>query len=457
MMKEKTACTKDIDMINGPIFRSLIMFALPLLGSNIFQQLYNTVDTMIVGYVLGEKSLAAIGACAPIYELLVGFGLGIGNGLAIVTARSYGSGDMEQLKKSVAGSMVIGAGSSLVLTLIAQIMLYPLLQILDTPPEIIDEAYSYISTITLFIIVMFAYNLCAGLMRAIGNSFMPLMFLIMSSIFNIVLDFVFIAKLNMGVRGAAVATVISQGISVIFCIIYMLKKTRILIPEKRHFAVGADLYQELLGQGLSMGFMSSIVSAGSVILQYGINGLGYLTIASHTAARKLYTFANMPIIAMSMAFSTYASQNRGADRGDRIRTGMRVVYIYDTVAALVIVVIMCLAAPALVRLVSGSDEAVILENGARYLRYTSPFYGILGWLVATRNALQGLGQKLLPLVSSVIEFFGKIIFVVVFIPRFAYLAVIFCEPVIWCVMTAQLIYSFYTNPYIREWGKKMRV
>ncbi len=457
MMKEKTAFTKDIDMINGPIFRSLIMFALPLLGSNIFQQLYNTVDTMIVGYVLGEKSLAAIGACAPIYELLVGFGLGIGNGLAIVTARSYGSGDMEQLKKSVAGSMVIGAGSSLVLTLAAQIMLYPLLQILDTPPEIIDEAYSYISTITLFIIVMFAYNLCAGLMRAIGNSFMPLMFLIMSSIFNIVLDFVFIAKLDMGVRGAAVATVISQGISVILCIIYMIKKTRILIPEKRHFAVGADLYQELLGQGLSMGFMSSIVSAGSVILQYGINGLGYLTIASHTAARKLYTFANMPIFAMSMAFSTYASQNRGADRGDRIRTGIRIVYIYDTAAALIIVVIMCLAAPALVRLVSGSDEAVILENGARYLRYTSPFYGILGWLVATRNALQGLGQKLLPLVSSVIEFFGKIIFVIVFIPRFAYLAVIFCEPVIWCVMTAQLIYSFYTNPYIREWGKKMRV
>ena len=173
--------TKNIDMIQGPIFRSLVLFALPLLGSNIFQQLYNTVDTMIVGKYLGDTSLAAIGVCAPIYELLVGFALGIGNGLAIVTARSFGSGNQEQLKKSVASSMVIGVVSSLAITLIAQVSLYPLLRVLNTPPEIIDEAYGYISTVTLFVAVMFAYNLCAGLLRAIGNSFMTLVFLVISS------------------------------------------------------------------------------------------------------------------------------------------------------------------------------------------------------------------------------------------------------------------------------------
>lgn len=453
-MKREFGIAKNIDMIQGPIFRSLVLFALPLLGSNIFQQFYNTMDTMIVGNYLGDVSLAAIGVCTPIYDLLVGFGLGIGNGLAIVTARSFGSGDMDQLKKSVASSMVIGVFASLVITLIAQVSLYPLLRVLNTPEEIIHEAYGYISTVTLFIIVMFAYNLCAGLLRAIGNSFMPLVFLVVSSCFNIVLDILLITRFNMGVRGAAVATVISQGISVVFCIIYILKKTRILVPERVHFAVDKAMYKELLGQGFSMGFMGSIVSAGSVILQYGINGLGYLIIAAHTAARKLYMFSMMPISAMGMAFSTFVSQNRGANQGLRIRKAIKDVYIYDAVVTAVITVLMWFLAPSLVKWISGSSEAVVLENGARYLRVVAPFYVVLGMLLATRFALQGLGQKLLPLVSSVIEFFGKILFVMVFIPRFAYMAVIFCEPVIWCVMTAQLVYTFYTNDYIRSFKEK---
>ena len=382
-MKREFGIAKNIDMIQGPIFRSLVLFALPLLGSNIFQQFYNTMDTMIVGNYLGDVSLAAIGVCTPIYDLLVGFGLGIGNGLAIVTARSFGSGDMDQLKKSVASSMVIGVFASLVITLIAQLSLYPLLRVLNTPEEIIDEAYGYISTVTLFIIVMFAYNLCAGLMRAIGNSFMPLVFLVISSCFNIVLDILFITRFNMGVKGAAVATVISQGISVVFCILYILQKTRILVPEKAHFAVDKDMYKELLGQGFSMGFMSSIVSAGSVILQYGINGLGYLIIAAHTAARKLYMFSMMPISAMGMAFSTFVSQNKGANQGLRIRRAIKDVYLYDTAVTVVITVVMWFLAPSLVRWISGSGEAVVLENGARYLRVVAPFYVVLGMLLAT--------------------------------------------------------------------------
>ena len=301
----------DVDLLHGPIFKSLVIFAIPLLISNVFQQLYNTVDTMIVGNYLGDVSLAAIGSCTSIYDLLVGFALGIGNGLSIVTARSFGSGDHTLLKKSVASSIVIGVVSSIVITIIGTIILHPLLVLLDTPANIIEEAYSYISVITLFIVVMFAYNLCAGLMRAIGNSFMPLIFLIVSSCCNVVLDILFITSFNMGIQGAAVATVISQGISVLLCIVYIMKKTKILIPSKEHFKVDKALYKELIGQGFSMGFMSCIVSAGSVILQYGINGLGYLTIAGHTAARKLYMFFNMPFTAMAMAISTFVSQNKG--------------------------------------------------------------------------------------------------------------------------------------------------
>lgn len=440
----------DVDLLHGPIFKSLVIFAIPLLISNVFQQLYNTVDTMIVGNYLGDVSLAAIGSCTSIYDLLVGFALGIGNGLSIVTARSFGSGDHKLLKKSVASSIVIGVVSSIVITIIGTIILHPLLVLLDTPANIIEEAYSYVSVITLFIIVMFAYNLCAGLMRAIGNSFMPLIFLIVSSCCNVVLDILFITSFNMGIQGAAVATVISQGISVLLCIVYIMKKTKILIPSKEHFKVDKALYKELIGQGFSMGFMSCIVSAGSVILQYGINGLGYLTIAGHTAARKLYMFFNMPFTAMAMAISTFVSQNKGADQGKRIRQALRYAYIYDVVLAAIVTIGLLLFATNLVQLISGSTEPVVINNGSLYLKIVGPFYMILGILMQTRYALQGIGQKMLPLISSVIEFVGKIIFVIAFIPQFGYMAVIFCEPVIWCVMAIQLVYSFYSNSYIKK-------
>ncbi len=448
-IKKKHFFQSDVDLIHGPIFQSLMIFALPLLVSNIFQQLYNTVDTMVVGNYLGDVSLAAIGACTSIYDLLVGFALGIGNGLAIVTARSFGSQDKELLKKSVASSLVIGVMVSLALTIIGMTFLYPLLEILNTPLDIIQEAYSYISVIVLFIFVMFAYNLCAGLMRAIGNSVMPLVFLIVSSLLNVVLDILFITQFHMGIQGAAVATVVSQGVSVVLCIIYIFKKTQILLPSKKHFQIDEELYKELLGQGFSMGFMSSIVSVGSVILQYGINNLGYLIIAGHTAARKLYMFFNMPFTAMALGISTFVSQNRGANQRERIQKAMKYAYIYDVIMATIVTIIILIFGSSLVKLISGSSESVVLDNGALYLMIVGPFYAILGILMQTRYALQGLGQKLLPLVSSVIEFIGKIIFVFVFIPQFQYIAVIFCEPVIWCVMCLQLVYSLYTNPYMK--------
>ena len=239
---KKNFFNQNVDLMNGPIFKSLFVFMLPIFVSNLFQQLYNTVDTMIVGNVLGDTALAAIGSCGSIYELLVGFGIGIGNGLAIVAARSYGAQDEDLLKKTVAGSLVIGFLSSLCITLAGLVGLHPLLVLLDTPAEILEEAYSYILIIDVGVLVMFAYNLCAGLLRAIGNSFMPLVFLLISSGLNVALDLMFIAVVGMGVKGAAVATVISQGVSVVLCIFYVLRKTRVLVPERKHFQVGRKLY-----------------------------------------------------------------------------------------------------------------------------------------------------------------------------------------------------------------------
>ena len=445
--QKKSFFNMNVDLMHGPILKSLLLFMLPILVSNLFQQLYNTVDTMIVGNVLGDTALAAIGSCGSIYELLVGFGIGIGNGLAIVAARSYGAQDEDLLKRTVVGSVVIGLIASLVITTAGFLGLRPLLQLLDTPAEILEDAYSYIIVIDLGVVVMFMYNLCAGLLRAIGNSVMPLVFLLISSVLNVGLDLWFIAGVGMGVRGAAVATVIAQGISVVLCVLYVLARVRILIPEKKHFAVGSHLYWELFSQSISMGLMSSIVSAGSVVLQYGINGLGTLTIAGHTAARKLFAFTDMPLISMANAGSTFVSQNRGANQPDRVRRGMRQMYLYS-------VVVMNFGAQWMVQLISGSTEPIVLENGARYLLWNAPFYAVLGVLLCTRYALQSLGQKVLPLFSSVIELVGKVIFVLVFIPKFQYNAVILCEPIIWFFMTAYLVAVYLHEPFVFPKKKK---
>ena len=395
---KKSPFSMNVDLMHGPIFKNLLLFMLPIFISSLFQQLYNTVDTMIVGNVLGDTALAAIGSCGSIYELLVGFGLGIGNGLAIVAARSYGAQDHDLLKKTVAGSLVIGLVASLCITLAGVLGLHPLLLMLDTPAEILDDAYRYILTIDLGVLVMFAYNLCAGLLRAIGNSVMPLVFLLISSGLNVVLDLLFIARMGMGVQGAAVATVISQGVS--------------------------------------------------VVLQYGINGLGTLVIAGHTAARKLLSFTTMPVMAMASACSTFVSQNRGANQPERVRKGMKEIALYSVVVAVLAIFLMQLGAEWMVRLISGSNEPVVLENGARYLLWNAPFYSVLGVLLATRYALQSLGQKVLPLFSSVIELVGKVVFVLFFIPKFAYNAVILCEPIIWCFMAAYLVLVYLHDPFV---------
>ena len=446
--QKKSFFNMNVDLMHGPILKSLLLFMLPILVSNLFQQLYNTVDTMIVGNVLGDTALAAIGSCGSIYELLVGFGLGIGNGLAIVAARSYGAQDHDLLKKTVAGSLVIGLIASLCITLAGAVGLRPLLVLLDTPAEILEDAYRYIIVIDYGVLVMFAYNLCAGLLRAIGNSFMPLVFLLLSSGLNILLDLLFIARMGMGVQGAAVATVISQGVSVLLCIVYVFAKVKLLLPEKKHFRVGRHLYWELFSQSISMGLMSSIVSAGSVVLQYGINGLGTLVIAGHTAARKMFMFTDMPLLSMASAGSTFVSQNCGAGQPDRVRKGMKEIYLYSVVVAVAAVLLMRVAAPWMVAFVSGSSEPIVLENGARYLLWNAPFYAVLGILLSTRYALQSLGNKVLPLFSSVIELVGKVIFVVLFIPKFGYDAVILCEPIIWCVMAAYLVAVYRHDPFV---------
>ena len=446
-MKGKTFF--KVDFLHGPIVKSLVLFAIPMLISSLFQQLYNMVDTMIIGHYLGDDSLAAMGACSSIYSLIVGFALGIGSGMSIVNARSYGAGDLDKLKRSVASSICIGLCVAAVATIFGGLLLRPILELLHTPENIIEEAYLYVSTIVSGVAITMTYNLCSGMLRAIGNSFMPLVFLIVSSILNVFLDLVMIVQFSMGVRGAALATVMSQAVSAVLCVAYIVKKTPILVPKKEHFRYDAELWKELFAQGISMALMGSIVSIGTVILQYAINGFGSLTIVAHMAARKIYSLFCLAINVTSMAVSTFVSQNKGAGNRERIVKVMKYAYIYDVLAAGVITFALWAFGEQMVIWLTGTKDPIVLENAVLYLRLIGPFLAILGMLLQTRSALQGIGEKLLPIMSSVIEMVGKILFAVFIIPKMGYFAVIICEPIIWCVMVAELLWAFWRNGFVR--------
>ena len=444
----------SVNLLEGPILRAMIAFAIPIMIANIFQQLYNTVDIMIVGRFLGEESLAAVGATAAIFELVVGFALGIGNGMGIVIARHYGAGNYEKLKSAVAATFVIGGVLSIVIAVLGNFTLYPLLKLLGTPSNIIDQSYEYSYLIVVFVGVTLAYNLCAGLLRAVGDSRAALYFLIFSAIINTVLDIYFIAYLHMGVRSAGVATIISQGISAVLCFNYIRRKTPFLIPTKKHFTWNKKLYSDLFSQGLAMGLMFSVVSIGTVILQTSINALGPVIISAQTSARRIMMFALLPVGSMSATITTFTSQNFGARQYNRIVEGLRKGALVTIIWSVLICITLFFASPYLNELITGSNDEELIYQASLYLKISSAFYPFLAILLVLRNALQGLGQKMMPLVSSIIEMLGKILFVIFIIPSAGYLGVIFVEPILWVVMAAQLYYAFRKEPVIRSLKKQ---
>lgn len=428
-----------VDLIDGPILPTLLSFAFPILLSNIFQQLYNTSDVMIVGRFLGQKSLAAVGATSAIFDLIVGFAVGVGNGMGIIIARNYGAKNDDQLRKSVAATAVIGGILSLFVISIGVVGLYPLLQFLGTPPAIIAQSYLYISTIVNGVAVTFAYNLCAGLLRAVGDSLAALYFLIIAAVLNILLDLYFITQLHLGVQSAGIATIIAQSFSALLCFFYIRKKVPFLLPNRNDFVWDQRLYQDLISQGFTMGLMSSIVSIGTVILQSAINKLGMTIISAHISARRIMSFALLPMAAISTSMTTFTSQNFGAKQFRRIQKGVKQACLLSFVWSIIVAILLFFTSPFLTSLISGSTNPNLIANASLYLQISSCFYPILASLIILRNALQGMGKKLTPLTSSFIELFGKIFFVLWIIPHTGYMGVILCEPLIWIPMTLQLI------------------
>lgn len=419
------------DLTVGKPIRVIILFTIPIIAGNLFQQMYNVVDTVIVGHILGEEALAALGATSALYGLFTSIAVGMTNGFSIVIARYFGSRDRRRMSKAVVHTIMLSVMTAFVLTLVAVLFVKPLLVFLRTPAEILEDSYTYIRVILLFFVVTVLYNMLSAILRGIGNSFMPLAFLMISTVCNVILDVILVKYTGMGIAGASTATVIAQIFSVVLCGIYIRKKCPELHVKKEDFrwdhSIGADLFTT----GLSMAMMFSVVSVGSIALQSAINSLGALTIAAHTAARKIGEMLMLGFSPLSMAASTFSSQNLGAGRKDRIWQGIKAAFIVAFSFAIAGNILIFAAAKPLVRAVSGSQNDELIQTAAYYLHLNLPFYFALAVLVILRSALQGVNRKAVPIMASTIELLGKFVVAGILVPRIGYLGICISEPVIW--------------------------
>lgn len=427
------------DLTKGNPMKLMIGFAIPILIGNLFQQCYNLIDTVIVGQTLGMNSLAAVGATAPIVSLLIGSAVGMTNGFAVVVARFFGANDIKQMRKSVAGTIMLGLATSVVLTIISILAITPVLRLLNTPEEVIGSAYSFIRIIILGMAFSMLYNMLAGILRALGDTKSPLYFLIISTLANIALDYLFICGFKMGVEGAACATILSQLLSAILCFIYILKNYPILRLKKEDFKLKLSLVAELYSTAVSMGLMLSVVAMGTVILQNAINGFGTNTIAAHTAARKISEMLMLPLGTLSVTAATFSSQNYGANKLDRIKTGLKQTIFISWVWATITIIISYTIVPLIVSGITGSSETEVIITATRYLRIDTPFYYVLGILLILRSTLQGVGQKIVPIIASIMELIGKVVAVYYLAPTLGYLGICITEPLIWIACTIFLL------------------
>ena len=439
------------DLTKGNITKLLFAFAIPVLIGCILQLTYSLVDTRIVGSALGENALAAVGATSSLSSLLIGFLQGLTNGFAVIAAQFFGAQDFKGLKRCVAASLSLGCAIAVFITAAALIFLHPLLMLLNTPADVIDLSGDYISIIFAGLIISMLYNVCSALLRAIGDSITPLIFLAVSVVLNIFLDLLCIFPLAMGVRGAAVATVISQLIAMLACFFYMIKRYEILRLHREDFnGISGELTKDLLSCGLSMGFMSSLVNLGTVALQTSINTLGTDIIVAHTAARKISELFMLIFIVFGTTMATFCGQNLGAGEIRRIREGIKKSVLYSWIWCLGVIVVTWLASPDLIYLVTGSSNPVVIKNAVAYLRFDTLFYFVTALICVIRNAMQGIGDHITPLVSSSLELVGKVVFALIFVPLLGYRGVILAEPVSWFIMVVPLLIQICRTPILKE-------
>lgn len=431
--------TKTKTLTEGTPWKQILLFSIPIFWGNVFQLLYSLVDTKIVGSTLGTEALAAVGSVSTLHTLMTGFLNGLTLGFSLITAMCFGAKNRKRLKKSFAAAISLGVLTTLALVLMLMIFLHPVLNLLHVPQAQFAMAYAYISVLIAGLFATLFYNLCANTLRAIGDALTPLIFLIVATVSNIGLDYLFILGFRMGVQGAAYATVLAQLLSVVLCLIRIFRKFPILHIQKVDFRFDRELIAEMYKSGLSMGLMSCLVGIGTILLQSAINTLGTTVIVAHTAARKVFELVSLPNSVLGSAMATYCGQNYGARRFDRIRQGIRASLIIAAVWAVVVFLICHTIEGKLIQFVASTTNPDVIYWGSTYLKVDMSFIVICGVIVILRNSMQGFGDRIIPVFSSCIELAGKIIFAFVFAPMFAYWGIIWAEPMVWIAMVIPLI------------------
>lgn len=426
--------SRVLDMTRGDPFRLVLQFSLPLFCSNLLQQVYNLTDTALAGHLLGSAALAEIGATAALYGLIMNFAFGMNNGLALTVSRCFGAGEQEGIRRAVGWMVTLSAAVSIVLTTVSLLGRGALLQVLQVPAEVWDGAAAYLTVILLGIPLTMLYNMEAALLRAVGNSVTPLLFLLFSSVLNVGLDAAFMGPLGMGVRGAAVATVLAQGISAVLGAVYLVRSYPELHFAPAHFKKSTRrAVMNMFWAGMSMGLMSAIYNLGSVALQSSINALGSVYITAQTAARRMAEMYFIPGGALGISVATFSSQNLGAGRRSRIGQSVRAALKIYFVWWLFVLAFTFLLGEPVLRLITGSSDARIISNAMLYLKISVPIIPPMAVLVILRNMLQGIRHTVEPLLASALELIGKVIFAVWLVPVWGYRAVCFCEPTTWII------------------------
>ena len=426
--------SRVLDMTRGDPFRLVLQFSLPLFCSNLLQQVYNLTDTALAGHLLGSAALAEIGATAALYGLIMNFAFGMNNGLALTVSRCFGAGEREGIRRAVGWMVTLSAVVSIVLTTVSLLGRGALLQALQVPAEVWDGAAAYLTVILLGIPLTMLYNMEAALLRAVGNSVTPLLFLLFSSVLNVGLDAAFMGPLGMGVRGAAVATVLAQGISAVLGAVYLVRSYPELHFAPAHLKKSARrAVMNMFWAGMSMGLMSAIYNLGSVALQSSINALGSVYITAQTAARRMAEMYFIPGGALGIGVATFSSQNLGAGRRSRIGQSVRAALKIYFIWWLFVLAFTFLLGEPVLRLITGSSDARIISNAMLYLKISVPIIPPMAVLVILRNMLQGIRHTVEPLLASALELIGKVIFAVWLVPVCGYRAVCFCEPTTWII------------------------
>ena len=430
---------KTNDMTVGSPVKLIIQFMIPMFLGNVFQQFYNIVDSIVAGQFIGVDALAAIGSTGSLMFFVTGWLNGLSSGFAIIVAQRFGARKYDEMRHYVAMSFYLMAAFALVMTAAFLALNEPILRLMNSPENVMHDVKSYMGIIYAGLIITAAYDILAAVLRALGDSRSPLYFLIISAGINVVLDIALICVFGMGVEGCAYATVIAQGISAMCCIIYIVKKYPILHLEKENFAISLDSFRRLIALGIPMGLQFSITAIGTIIVQGAVNIYGTTYMAGFSAAGKIQNIVSMVAVSMGATIATYVGQNRGAGKMDRVKQGVNYCWIMLFVWSVIEMVLMYFGGKYFTHLFVSPSQTDVINVSVTYFHTVFWAYPFLCTIFLFRNALQGMGYGLVPMLGGVFELVARTAIVVFVAGKTTFVGVCLADPVAWIAALIPLI------------------